>query len=352
MLDSTITINQNSSKPENLCMVTCEGVVIDSICSQAFLFGDSDIGKSKFKRREVLGICKYCGNKAIYQFKNGKYCCKINVSQCPVVRKINSKKNLANFSKNKYAEKKAKSVPLCNCGCGEKTKWSKDKVKYNKYINGHWIRKNNPKRGKSKYANKKAKGAPLCKCGLCNKRTKWNPCIGEYDNYIKYHHLKGIKRTKEFCNNQSKRMKKNNPMKNPEIAKKQSKSLKALGDSHPSKKPEHRKRVSKRMLNGGATYALSFIKNPSKPQVELFNLVKLLYPNSILNHPSLNFSIDIAIPEKNIAIEYDEPYWHDFKKDKIRQNKLENIGWKFLRYVSYVPTINILKNDLINIINH
>ena len=91
---------------------------------------------------------------------------------------------------------------------------------------------------------------------------------------------------------------------------------------------------------------LSFIKSPSKPQIKLFKLIKSIYPQAILNYPSLNFSIDIAIPKQMIAIEYDEPYWHDKEKDKIRQRELENIGWKFLRYVRYIPVIDELKKDL------
>ncbi len=47
MLDR-ITINSNS-KPENPHIVKYEGVIVNSICSQAFLFGESDMGK--FKRR-------------------------------------------------------------------------------------------------------------------------------------------------------------------------------------------------------------------------------------------------------------------------------------------------------------
>jgi hypothetical protein len=103
------------------------------------------------------------------------------------------------------------------------------------------------------------------------------------------------------------------------------------------------------MINGGAAYMNSFILNPSKPQIKLFELVKQLYPNAILNHPSLKHSIDIAIPNEMIAIEYDGSYWHKNKEieDAKRQSKLEVIGWKFLRYVDYVPN----KERLINAIN-
>lgn len=105
------------------------------------------------------------------------------------------------------------------------------------------------------------------------------------------------------------------------------------------------------MLNGGAAYISSFIKNPSKPQVELFELVKTIYPKTILNFPCLNFSIDIVIPEINIAIEYDGSYWHQNKDyDNKRQKLIENQGWKFLRYVDYIPQIEELEKDIHNLL--
>ena len=111
----------------------------------------------------------------------------------------------------------------------------------------------------------------------------------------------------------------------------------------PYKKEEQRQH----MLNGGAAYANSFISNPSKPQVELFKLVNELCPYPIMNYPCLNFSIDIAIPKLSIAIEYDGSYWHQDKEyDNIRQLKLEQEGWKFLRYVDYVPSKQELLNDI------
>ena len=115
---------------------------------------------------------------------------------------------------------------------------------------------------------------------------------------------------------------------------------------------EHTRKLKEWMLNGGAAYIQSFITNPSKPQVELFEITKSLYDTSVLNYPSLNFSIDIAIPDLNIAIEYDGSYWHKGREeaDAKRQKLLENEGWKFLRYVDYVPSLEELKKDIKQII--
>ncbi|MCK5018696.1 MAG: DUF559 domain-containing protein [Candidatus Peribacteraceae bacterium] len=105
------------------------------------------------------------------------------------------------------------------------------------------------------------------------------------------------------------------------------------------------------MLNGGASHAASFIKNPSKPQLELFELVKILFRNAEMEFKCLNYLIDIVIHDYQIAIEYDGSYWHrDKEYDKMRQNKIEKEGWKFLRYMDRVPSIEELKNDIESLI--
>jgi very-short-patch-repair endonuclease len=172
----------------------------------------------------------------------------------------------------------------------------------------------------------------------------------------------------------SDRNKINNPMKRSEVKMKNSKAHLGkkrpdiTGDNHPMRRPEQRecmkngravymasfnnsteqrKEKSERMLNGGSSYAQSFIKNPSKPQVELFNKVKNLHEDAILNHPCLNYSIDIAIPSLRIAIEYDGSHWHsDEEKDRKRQKEIEQQDWKFIRYKDLVPTKEELKKDL------
>ena len=82
----------------------------------------------------------------------------------------------------------------------------------------------------------------------------------------------------------------------------------------------------------------------SKPQLELFELVKSIHPDAVLEHNVSWYSIDIYIPLDNIAIEYDGSYWHmDKLKDQIRQERIEKmIGCKFLRYEDYIPNIEEL----------
>ncbi len=274
-----------------------------------------------------------------------------------------------------------KQIPLCTCGCKEEVKWGKYKKRWNKFLIGHtWKNKKLPKdmidkATKSKTGLKRSEEfkSAQSKRFTAEKNPMYGKTISE-ETRIKMsiassnrsvetrnkiskaglgnQYAKGSKHSKEVCEAQSKKMKGNQVSKGYKHTKEyceiKSKKMKgnqrALGTKHTE---EFCKARVKHMLNGGAAYCNSFIKNPSKPQVELFNLVKLIYPTTILNYPSLNKSIDIAIPNKMIAIEYDGSYWHkDKEADRLRQKNLENIGWKFLRYCDYIPKIDELKMDL------
>ena len=97
-------------------------------------------------------------------------------------------------------------------------------------------------------------------------------------------------------------------------------------------------RTSKRMKNGFAVYMNSLIKNPSKPQVMLYNFLKQTYPNAKLNFPyktsvGKSYSLDVAMPDLKIDYEYDGSYWHkDSKqKDALRDSLLMNDGWVVVR---------------------
>jgi hypothetical protein len=123
--------------------------------------------------------------------------------------------------------------------------------------------------------------------------------------------------------------------------------LEKYGVDNFSKTEMFRKSQQEYMLNGGAAYANSFIKNPSWPQIKVFNIVKESYEDAILNYPCLNYSIDIAIPSLMIAIEYDGNYWHPDKGyDERRQREIEQHGWRFIRYRNHVPKRENLLKDI------
>lgn len=146
-----------------------------------------------------------------------------------------------------------------------------------------------------------------------------------------------------------------NPMKNKEIAKKS-------GDGHrgkPSKlkgktyKKIHGEKKAKQLIEAkriSGAIACSKCINPSVPQIKLYELTKEIYPNAIMNDTIGWYCVDITIPDKKIAIEYDGSYWHqDKKKDSERQKNLEKMGWKFIRYIDKLPTLNQLSEDINNI---
>ena len=107
------------------------------------------------------------------------------------------------------------------------------------------------------------------------------------------------------------------------------------------------------MGKNGASYVSSFVKNPSKPQVELYNRVKELYPTAEINYPirKINKCLDVAIPNLKIWFESDGSYWHqDKEKDSERQKKVEELGWTVIRYeadyIKDVPSKNQIKEDV------
>jgi len=107
----------------------------------------------------------------------------------------------------------------------------------------------------------------------------------------------------------------------------------------------NRERQSKFMKDGHAAHMNRFIKNPSKPQVKLYKMILEICPYAILNYPCLRYSIDIAIPFLNLAIEYDGWWWHQDKDgDKKRQEKIESEGWYVIRFKDYIPTLIELKH--------
>ena len=78
------------------------------------------------------------------------------------------------------------------------------------------------------------------------------------------------------------------------------------------------------------------IKNPSKQELKLRQIIKELYPESEPTYQVLNYDIDIAIPSKKVAIEYDG-WYHFCDQNAInyhnkRQKEIEKEGWKFVRY--------------------
>ena len=109
------------------------------------------------------------------------------------------------------------------------------------------------------------------------------------------------------------------------------------------------------MLNGGALIAAAKIKNPSYPQLFIFRMTFLLFPCPILNYQfcrenGRSYFLDIADARLGINIEYDGSRYHqDKEKDRERDEELIEAGWKVLRYKDKVPTLEQLKQDILEL---
>lgn len=125
-----------------------------------------------------------------------------------------------------------------------------------------------------------------------------------------------------YKNNPEKRFfLKNYRINNPGCAKKQSLSLKEFYKNNPKKHPNY--------IMGQKGFV-------SKPQKELFKIIKLWYNEAILEYPlrlkNSNVYGDIVVHKEKLWVEYDGEYWHkDKEKDMKRQKQIEEKGFNVMR---------------------
>lgn len=143
----------------------------------------------------------------------------------------------------------------------------------------------------------------------------------------------------------------------PEIAEKISKTKKEFYKTHDHHtkgktyeeimgQPRASERIEELRTSGAIGQSLTpFI---SAPQKELFELVKKIYPNAIMEYPINIFCIDIAIVDLKIAVEYDGSYWHDKERDDYRDYVLKEKGWSTIRFEDYIPTLDELVEKINN----
>jgi hypothetical protein len=261
-------------------------------------------------------LCSYgCGNIATFQFKNGKWCCCKNFNSCPN-QIIKTKEKT--YEKIYGIEKAAELINLRR-----------------KAFEGD---KNPSKKLEARIKMSKKLKGKKCWCKGLTKETNLSLKASSEK-------MKKTPKTKEHNQKNSISHKGKTPW-NKGLTKETNLSLKLM-----SEKLKGRKRpdASLYMINGGSCHASSFIKNPSKPQVSLYNLTKEIFPEAILNYPveEVNKNLDIAIPSLMIAIEYDGSYWHKNKEDDDKRQKLlESFGWKFIRYRDRIPSSDGLLKDI------
>ena len=133
-----------------------------------------------------------------------------------------------------------------------------------------------------------------------------------------------------------------NPLRNPEIAKKVSETKKGIpsplkGKTYEEILGEEKAKRRKKELKRSGAYGQSITPRISAPQLKLFQMVKEKYPTAILEYPVLDYCLDIAVPELKLCFEYDGSYWHDEERDKKRDEVLERMGWKVIRFIDNLP---------------
>ena len=78
---------------------------------------------------------------------------------------------------------------------------------------------------------------------------------------------------------------------------------------------------------------------PSRPQTELYEIVKQRYPDAELDYHVYTLEgrdrwIDISIPPLMVAIEYMGRFWHSGltagQRDKVRKREIEDVGWRYI----------------------
>jgi len=104
--------------------------------------------------------------------------------------------------------------------------------------------------------------------------------------------------------------------------------------------PIHREDLKDRLMNH---FLNNVYSGPTKPQIALFDVVKLYYSDSVLDRQLGLYMLDVAVDDIKLDIEYDCSYWHtrttdQIEKDKRRNSFLLSNGWRVMRYIDYVPT--------------
>lgn len=94
----------------------------------------------------------------------------------------------------------------------------------------------------------------------------------------------------------------------------------------------------------------------SKPQLEIYKILKNNFDSVVLNYPFESLSLDCAVffDKMKIDVEYDGWYWHqDFQKDIRRDRFLQSQGFKVFRIKggNTIPSEEVIKNSIKKLVN-
>lgn len=262
-----------------------------------------------------IHLCDYgCGKEASYYFKSvNKWCCESSTNKCPEIRRKNSDSNSG--KKRPRSKEHQKKISLANTGKKRSNEVCK---KISIVLIGHITTEET--KSKISKGNKEY--------------LKNHPCSMTGRHHTEESKKKiSIKNTGQKTSNELREIRRKN----------------ATGRKHTQKFIED---LRQRCLNGHSLKMIKAIKKISNEEIKLRNMVKELYQNCEFQYPVFNYSLDVALLEYKIAIEFDG-YFHFNCQENIdyyknRQKRIENEGWKFYRVAMFdkFPTLDEVKEKI------
>jgi hypothetical protein len=304
----------------------------------------------KFLRKSNEGYCKICGKEtSFYSIAKGyKY------DICGVCKSINPDRN------KKIKETKLKNKIIFECTklendyhgfkiqckiCNRKFKnyrsLSRHIKIHNIYIENYYL----------KYINSQKNI-----CSVCNKETSFN-CLE-----LGYHNLH------RDCVSKDKKIKKEVKLKNKNkfiflfYEQLDHLNLKLLDEKYLNEKYSHNWACTKcnnifqskwnDIQQGYGKCPICFPKSKSSGEIELLNFIKSIESSEIIENSRdiiKPYELDIYIPSKNIAIEFNGLYWHSKehgKDKKYHLNKTESCLSKNIKLIHIFEDEWIFKQDI------
>lgn len=92
----------------------------------------------------------------------------------------------------------------------------------------------------------------------------------------------------------------------------------------------------------------------SKAETRLKNIISKYIPSVVSQYEIRGsnkrlYYIDIAVLEHKIAFEYDGKCWHDPIRDQIRDENLQQVGWRTIRFAyKWPPSDKQMEKDFLN----
>jgi very-short-patch-repair endonuclease len=268
-----------------------------------------------------MNKCKFCGKEASFQRKDGSWCCFKNPASCPEIKKKMSKNHADVNGPNNPMYGKKLSVEAIASGVEKR----KGLIPWNK--------------GLSKIYKKETLLI------MSEKRIEaWKDPNSKYNT----------KEIRILWSNQRKGRIAWNKSKKGIFTKK---SLEKISISSKNSWGIQRRFDQSMLLKLGLCIKMiKSIKKISNEEVIIRDMIKQLYPNCIFQQPVFNYSIDVALLEYKIGIEYDGWYHFNCQESldyyKKREEKIISQGWTMIHYTMFkkLPTLEEIKNDIEKII--